>query len=187
MRNISLISNRIAKSFLIGAVLSFAFSFAHAQDIEEGESLFKQKCTACHAMTSVVVGPALKDVTKTFDKEFLHKWISNSMAFAAENPEAKELADSNPAMMPAFPELTEENIDNILAYIDAESAPKADNAGGGADGGGAGASGESGDISGFMFGGLIAVLIIALLVIIVLNRVIRTLEKVIDKNQDLIL
>ena len=185
MRNSSLNFNRIAKSILLGALFSFAFSYVHAQDIKAGESLFKQKCTACHAINTAVVGPALKDVTKTYDSEFLHSWISNSMAFAAENADAQALADSNPAMMPAFPELAVEDIDNILAYIDAESAAPADGGSTGAEGGEV-ASGNSGDVSGFMLGGLIAVLVIALLVIVVLNRVIKTLEKVLDKNKDII-
>src|SRR5690606_10625934 len=42
------------------------------------------------------------------------------------------------------------------------------------------------DVSNFMFGGLVIVLIIAFLVILVLNRVIRTLDKIILRNQDVI-
>src|SRR5690606_3333899 len=45
-------------------------------------------------------------------------------------------------------------------------------------------TGASGDVSNFMFGGLIVVLVIAFLVILVLNRVIRTLDRIILKNRN---
>jgi len=159
---------------------------ARAQDAKEGATLFKQKCTSCHApnLTSDMVGPALKDVTKRHEEEWLLKWIRNSQALvAAGDKEAVALFEGhNHVVMTAFPELTDDNIKGILAYIDEASAAPAPTAG---------APGEAGaaandDVSNFMLFGLIAVIVIAFIVIIVLNRVIRTLERIILNKKVLI-
>ena len=188
MRNISLIFRRVAKSISLVAALSMATFFVQAQDIKEGESLFKSDCSACHAIDRDVIGPALKGVNERHDEAWLISWIRNSQAMIASGDEtAKQLfADHNNLMMPAFPSLTDDNIKSILAYVDDASKPAPAGEGAvGADGQAAG--GASDDVSNFMFGGLIVVLIIAFLVILVLNRVIRTLDKIILRNQDAIL
>src|SRR5690606_5527823 len=62
----------------------------------------------------------------------------------------------------------------------------AGDAAGGTAGGGGSAAAASGDANNFMIIGLIAVIALAFVVILVLNRVIRTLERVIANNKDLI-
>lgn len=188
MRNISLIFRRVAKTLTLFTILGFAVQSVQAQDIKEGESIFKQSCTACHAVERDVIGPALKGATDRFEMDFLIKWVRNSQALVqAGDPLAVELFEThNKIVMPAFVTLTDENITNLFAFVDAKVAESAaPAAGGGAEGGGG--AGQSDDISSFMLLGLIAVLVIALIVILVLNRVIRTLEKVVERNQDLIL
>lgn len=186
MRNISLIFRRVAKSLILVVILSMATLFAQAQDIKAGESLFKANCTACHGIDNAVIGPALKGVTDNFEHDWLVSWIKNSPALIASgDPQAVEVSELHPSMMPAFPTLSDDDVNNIIAYIaDASVAkPEAEGGAGGAAGA-AGGSGQSGDVSNFMFGGLILVLIIAFLVILVLNRVIRTLDRIIIKNKD---
>ena len=170
-------------------MLGFAVQSVQAQDIKEGESIFKQSCTACHAVDRDVIGPALKGATERFEIDWLIKWVRNSQALVqAGDPDAVKLfEDHNKMMMPPFPTLSDDNIKNIFAFVDAKTAEaNAPASGANGEAGVAGAA-QSSDISSFMLLGLIAVLIIALLVILVLNRVIRTLEKVVEKNQDLIL
>lgn len=188
MRNVSLVFRRMAKTLTLIAVLGLAFLPVRAQDIKEGESIFKQQCTACHAVERDLIGPALKGSTERFEMDWLIKWIRNSQALVqAGDPQAVELFEEyNKVVMPAFPSLTDENIENILAYVDAQTAEAAAGAAGGGAAGAEGGGAASSDISGYMLLGLIVVLVIALLVIIVLNRVIRTLEKVVERNQDLI-
>src|SRR5690606_25541651 len=70
----------------------------------------------------------------------------------------------------------------ILAYVEDASKP-APAAAAGAEGAAGQSAGASGDVSNFMFGGLVVVLIIAFLVILVLNRVIRTLDRIILKSR----
>lgn len=189
MRNISFIFRRVAVALTLFSVLGLGLQSVQAQDIKEGESIFKQSCSACHAIDRDVIGPALKGSTERFDMDFLIKWVKNSQAMVqAGDPVAVELFEShNKIVMPPFPTLSDQNIENIFAYVDAKVAEAAAPAAGGAAGGEGAATGGSDDISGIMLLGLIAVLVIALIVILVLNRVIRTLEKVVEKNQDLIL
>ncbi|WP_207426561.1 cytochrome c3 family protein [Pedobacter sp. SYSU D00535] len=214
MRSISLVFRRIAKSLLLISSLSLGIQAnaqnqpasntaapqaasgdvaaesgaAPAGDAAAGGALFKQKCTSCHAMSRVVVGPALKGINQKYDEAWLIKWIKNSQALvAAGDPAAvKVFNEYNKVVMTAFPELSDDDIRNILAYVEAESNKPE----GAAAGTGTGAEGETaagGDgVSDFMLGSLILVVIVALLVILVLNRVIKTLEKVILQKQGLL-
>jgi cytochrome c553 len=87
-------------------------------------------------------------------------------------------------MMTAFPELSDDDVKNIYAYVKAEGDKPAVPAGGAAVSTGAGgAAAADGDVSNFMLFGLIAVIVIAFLVILVLNRVITTLERIMLKKQ----
>lgn len=154
-----------------------AVSSANAQDAAAGAAIFKQKCTACHGIDKAVVGPALKGIDTKYDEAWLLKWIKNAPAFIASgDAQAVKAAEYSPAMMSAFPELSDDDIKNIVAYVKVgDVKPAADpNAAAGA----AGAPADKGGVSNFMLFGLLAVIIIAFLVILVLNRVITTLERV---------
>lgn len=175
MRNISLLFRNVVKSLVFVSVFCMAAEPVRAQDTKEGESLFKQKCTSCHGINNVVVGPALKGVNDRYSEEWLIKWIRNSQAMVASGDEqAVALFEGhNNLVMTAFPELSDDNIRNILAYVDEAGTPAA------VEGlTGVGAQGND-DISNFMLIGLGLVILIALFVIFALNRVISTLERII--------
>ena len=162
---------------LVTLLCSLAVSSANAQDAAAGAAIFKQKCTACHGIDKAVVGPALKGIDSKYDEAWLIKWIKNSPAFIASgDAQAVKAAEYSPAMMSAFPELSDDDIKNIVAYVKVgDVKPAADpNAAAGT----AGASADKGGVSNFMLFGLLAVIVIAFLVILVLNRVITTLERV---------
>ena len=186
MRNISFIFRRVAKSITLVAALSMATFFAQAQDIKEGESLFKADCSACHAVDRQVIGPALKGMSERHEEEWLISWIRNSQALIASGDETaiQIYEEHNKLMMPPFPTYTDDNVRSIIAFVEdaSQPAPAAETGAPGEAG-----AADTGDVSNFMFGGLIVVLIIAFLVILVLNRVIRTLDKIILRNQDVIL
>ncbi len=186
MRSISLFFRSVAKSLILISSLSIAaISVVHAQDAGAGAAIFKQKCTSCHAIGSVVIGPALKGVNDRHDQAWLLKWIKNAPAMMASgDPKAKALFKQyKPAVMTAFPELSDNDIKGILAYIKAEGDKPAASANSTATD--ASTGGKSGDVSDFMLAGLIAVIIIAFLVILVLNRVISTLERILLQKQGL--
>ena len=54
-----------------------------AQNVEEGEKLYKANCTACHQIDSKLIGPSLRGVSDKYSEEWLIKWIKNSAELIA--------------------------------------------------------------------------------------------------------
>lgn len=99
----------------------FAISFnLHAQ--LDGKKLFKAKCGSCHAINTLLTGPALKGVeSRVPSREWIYDWVENSAKVIASGDEyaAKVYAENNNTAMTSFPELSHEDIDAILAYVEA--------------------------------------------------------------------
>ena len=94
-------------------------------DASKGEALFKSLCAACHKRYKRAVGPALHGVADKYEREWLYKWIKNSAALIASgDPQAVAVYEEyNKTAMNAFPQLSNVDIDNILAYV---MVPKAE-------------------------------------------------------------
>lgn len=112
-----------ARFAFLAFMLFLAFgATVQAQDVQAGEKLFNSNCAACHKLDAKGVGPALRGVGEKFEREWLYKWIGNSMEMVnSGDPQAVALFEEwNGAIMTPFPGLSEEDIDNILAYTDQE-------------------------------------------------------------------
>lgn len=85
---------------------------------QQGKQLFKANCASCHKMNKRAVGPALAGVTNKYEKEWLYSWIKNSQAMIASgDPEAVRVyKEYKETAMNSFPQLSNEDIDAILAY-----------------------------------------------------------------------
>jgi len=106
-------------------ILLFAISASvSAQNVEEGEKLYKANCTACHQIDNKLIGPALRGVSDKYSEEWLIKWIKNSAEMiAAGDPDAIAIWEEyNKSPMTAFPYFSDDDVKNILAYI--EQAPE---------------------------------------------------------------
>lgn len=117
--NFSLISSRF---LLLASCLFLAFSLSAEPNLDEGKALFKNNCATCHAknMKDNLTGPALGAVEERWEsKEELYQWIRNSQAMIGDgHPYAVELWNEwKPTVMTSFPNLTDEQIDNIMGYI----------------------------------------------------------------------
>lgn len=106
------------------AIILSTFSLANAQDAGKGYELFEANCTACHQIDGKLIGPELRGVEKRVQeeaglgKEWLHAWIKDNKALR-ESGDAyanKIYADYNNTEMLAFPNLSDGDIDDILAY-----------------------------------------------------------------------
>ena len=92
-----------------------------------GKQLFKSNCMICHSKNMVddMTGPALANVEKRWEgrKNLLYKWIRNSSEVIANgDPYAVEIYNKfNKSVMPAFKNLTDEEIEAMLEYIDYQS------------------------------------------------------------------
>jgi mono/diheme cytochrome c family protein len=93
-------------------------------DVAKGKALFKVNCAACHNLKKRMTGPNLYKVEERLaeeeglDREWLYAWIKNSPAMIKSgDPYAVRIYNEyNQAAMTAFPTLSNEDIDNILAY-----------------------------------------------------------------------
>ena len=94
------------------------------QSVEEGEKLFTTNCISCHQIDKKVIGPALRGVNDKYSQEWLLKWIKNSAELIASgDPDAIAIYEEyNKSPMNSFTYLSDDDITNILAYI--ETAPE---------------------------------------------------------------
>ena len=90
-----------------------------------GAELFRNQCASCHAknMKDNLTGPALGGVRERwaeFPVEDLRSWIRNSQAMVSRgHPRAEAIwSEWQPTVMTAFPQLSDEDIDAVLAYVE---------------------------------------------------------------------
>jgi cytochrome c2 len=117
----------------IGLLLSTSASiYGQDGDPKNGEKLFKANCTACHALDKQVVGPPLKGIVAKVKEEagvgpdWLHKWIKNNKELRASGDKyANEIFEKfNKTEMQLFPNLSDKDIDDILAFTTNPPAPE---------------------------------------------------------------
>ncbi len=87
--------------------------------VKQGKKLFKANCAACHKLKGKLVGPELGGITDKREKKWLHAWIKDNNALRKSGDAlAKQVFEENNKMpMTPFPQLSEEEIDALLAYF----------------------------------------------------------------------
>lgn len=176
MRNISLVFKKVWKSALVVAALSFLnVAATQAQDVVEGRTLFKAKCASCHALDHDNTGPALTPKVNELDEAFLIPWIRNNVALIASgNKQAIEASKFSPSEMKTFPELSDDQIKSIIAYAKAGEPKKPAEVG---------AAVKDEGASGLSIAGVIAIIVLAIVVLVVLGRSVKVLERLILEKQ----
>ncbi len=106
------------------AATTAAPATAQSGDPAKGKVLFNTNCAACHKLDAKATGPALRGVVARHAKPWFYKWIHNSadLIKSGDADAVKLFADNNKVPMSPFPQLSEADIDNIIAYT---SEPKA--------------------------------------------------------------
>lgn len=163
--------------------MCFAFllcfsTHALAQDVAKGKQLFNSQCAACHKLDTDMTGPALRHVTDRHSTEWLHKWIKNSAELikSGDAEAVKIFNDWNKVPMNAFPNLSDEDIDNILAYTSEEkAAPPAASP----DGGSSSGSADNSSLNLLIFGALALVLAVLIVLLVYVRKV---LVKIAENN-----
>lgn len=88
-----------------------------------GKELFIAKCGSCHIIGVNSTGPPLCDFELREpwnERENVYQWIHNPREFMKKNTYALELKETySGTIMTAFPDLTNEEIDEIINYINA--------------------------------------------------------------------
>lgn len=124
------LGNNILRLSLI-ILLAFSTSLsAQEGDPAKGKSLFNANCAACHKLDKKMTGPALRNVEQRLadeqglDREWINVWIRNSASVIASGDAYgnKIYNEYGGAAMTAMPQLSDQDISDILAYT-AEEAP----------------------------------------------------------------
>lgn len=150
-----------------------------AGDAAKGKELFNTLCAACHKLDAKSTGPALRGVADRHDRAWIYKWVRNSseMIKSGDAAAVKLFNENNKSVMTAFPQLSDADIDNIMAYTSqpAEVAPP-----GGDKGAVGGVNNDGGGSSNAIILGALILVLVVLIVMLVL--VTRTLKRVAAAN-----
>jgi mono/diheme cytochrome c family protein len=122
------IHRKLSKDILrFGLIILLAFTTTlSAQDGDpvKGKSLFNANCAACHQLDKKMTGPALRHVEarlsdeEGLDRDWLNAWIRNSAGLikSGDSYANKVYNEFGGAAMTAFPQLSDEDLNNLLAY-----------------------------------------------------------------------
>lgn len=133
--NMRQVIHRILSKNILGFGLITLLAFTSVLSAQEGDptkgkALFNANCAACHKLDKKMTGPALRKVeTRLYedeglDREWIYAWIKNS-AGVIKSGDAyanKIYNEYGGAAMTAFPQLSNADIDNLLAYTAEDKA-----------------------------------------------------------------
>ena len=147
-------------------------------DAVAGKALFNANCAACHAMDKKMTGPALRGVTGRHAREWFYPWIANSSAMikSGDADAVKLFNENNKSVMTAFPQLSKQDVDNILAYTD-EPKPVAATLVGVTPDGKGGATQDSGVSNNLILGALSLVMLMLVVMLFFVNNVLTKVAK----------
>jgi mono/diheme cytochrome c family protein len=191
--------NSISRKLFLGLALSLIFSLtssaqeaapaatdaaaapaaATGGDAVKGKELFNANCAACHKLDAKATGPALRGIAGKYDASWLHKWVRNSsdLIKSGDAQAVKVFEENNKAVMSAFPQLSDGDIDNIIAYT---SEPKAEAPApaAGATEAVPGTGGSDGGVSNnIILGALALVMLILVVMLFLVNQVLSKVAK----------
>ncbi len=105
---------------------NFPLTEENVELLKVGKTTFKNYCASCHNknMKDDMTGPALGGVEERwadYPREDLYSWIRNSQQLVSEkHPRAISLVKEwDNIVMSPFPNLTDEEIEGVLLYIEA--------------------------------------------------------------------
>ena len=192
--NMNRISLSAACKFLPLVLVFFLSIAAQAQEISKepaaiqaGQAVFNANCKTCHAVNKKVVGPALKGIVDRAPSiQWIKDFVHNSAKVIASGDEyAKKIyEENNKTQMTAFTGLKDEEIMNVLAYIESEGS-KADVAAAPAAGQAPAAAGQGGAgvPSTYLNIILIGMLVILVLLIFILAFMVSSMKRFLENKE----
>lgn len=111
------------KTILLLSLVICSASVYASGDPVNGKAIFTARCTACHALDHQIVGPALKNIDQLKSEQWIINYVHSSQTFIKSGDTAAEniFKKFNNVIMPDHPDLTDNSIRNIIAYIHQES------------------------------------------------------------------
>jgi mono/diheme cytochrome c family protein len=145
-------------------------------DAVKGKELFNANCAACHKLDAKSTGPALRNIAAKYDKEWLYKWVRNSAELikSGDAQAVKVFEENNKVAMTAFPQLSNEDIDNILAYTSEVKEEVVIPPGGGSE---TNSNTDSGISNNIVLGALALVLMMLVIMLFLVSNVLNKIAK----------
>ncbi len=78
----------------IGPVKELKLEPLNQKLANDGKVIFNAKCTVCHSLDQKIVGPPLRNVTKTRAPEYIMNMILNPTVMEQQDPVVKEMHKS---------------------------------------------------------------------------------------------
>lgn len=166
-----------ALSLILLTVTLLLPGFLSAQD---GASIFQMNCAACHAVNKDLTGPRLAGLESRGpwgDRKELYEWIRNPAKYMQNDPYTQELKNQyGGVVMTGFPQLSDEEIDAIVDYVN-KAAAAAESA---AAAGPAAGAAQAGDDNAILYGILTLILAVIALIMLQVNS---NLKKLADDKE----
>lgn len=107
---------------LLLTLFLFASFSTHAQD---AEAIYKSQCATCHTPHKDLTGPKLFEVREKWESDgapadLIYEWVRDWEAAVESHEYAAQVAEWSPTVMLKYPDLTNEEIDAIFDYVDAQ-------------------------------------------------------------------
>ena len=191
--------NSISRKLFLGLALSLIFSLtSFAQeaaaavtdaaaapaavtggDAVKGKELFNANCAACHKLDAKATGPALRGVAGKYDMPWLYKWIKNSsdLIKSGDAQAVKVYEENGKAVMSAFPQLSNTDIDDIIAYTSEPKAQIAAPVAGGTEAVPGAVVSDNGMSNNIILGALALVMVILVVMLFLVNQVLTKVAK----------
>lgn len=114
-----------SKKILLLLLVVGITAVVYADPVEMGKTIFTIRCAACHNVNKVIVGPALAGVDQRRSIAWIVNFVHSSQTMVKKgDKDAVALFEKfNRVPMPDHPDLKEEEIKGIVAYIKSESVP----------------------------------------------------------------
>jgi Cytochrome c, mono- and diheme variants len=91
--------------------------------VEEGRTIFTNRCASCHAVNKSLTGPALAGVDERRSIDWIINFVhaSQSMIKGGDKEAVALYEQFNRIPMPDHPDLTDDNIKSIVEFIKSEA------------------------------------------------------------------
>lgn len=171
--------NSISKILIFSLAVMLTFSLsskAQGADAAKGKEIFNTNCAACHNLDKKMTGPALRGVSAKYDKEWLYKWVKNSsdLIKSGDAQAVKVFEENNKSVMTAFPQLSNADIDNIIAYTDEVKAAAPASTTAGTPGTKAPEDGISNNV---ILGALVLVMLILIVMLLIVGNLLTKIAR----------
>jgi len=92
--------------------------------IAKGQASFTKNCSSCHKPIQDASGPSLVGLTTTVSADWIRNFVKDPKSVIESGDErAQRLIVKYNELMPSFPQFSDEEINDIIAFLHTQKAP----------------------------------------------------------------